>query len=163
MKYTINCEDFGSKHDLTILRTYATVSKMGVNPPKSTIDPPVAVPDNVWPLSQYKTCMTSGIQDAFRTVLPQSLVSRADYVLPASVSVPVGTASIDVRSSGDGSSTIWLAAQGTSQFAAGTTMTRAPGDATTIPVPATAGSYKLFVVSSQGSKLAESAALLRVK
>jgi len=52
VKYTINCEDFGEKHDLTILRTYATVSKMGKNPPNSRIDPPVAVPDNVWPLRQ---------------------------------------------------------------------------------------------------------------
>ena len=43
VKYTINCEDFGAKHDLTIRRTYATVNKMGVNPPTSTIDPPVAV------------------------------------------------------------------------------------------------------------------------
>jgi len=41
VKYTINCEDFGEKHDLTILRTYATVSKMGKNPPNSRIDPPL--------------------------------------------------------------------------------------------------------------------------
>ena len=34
VKYTINCEDYGAKHDLTILRTYATVNKMGANPPK---------------------------------------------------------------------------------------------------------------------------------
>jgi hypothetical protein len=91
------------------------------------------------------------------------LVSRADRVFPASVSVPSGTSSIDVRSSGDATSTIWFAPQGTLQFAAGTTMTKAAGDATTITVPASAGSYKLFVVSAQGSKLAESAALLKVK
>ena len=42
-------------------------------------------------------------------------------------------------------------------------MTKAAGDATTIAVPTSAGSYKLFVVDSQGSKLGESAALLRVK
>ena len=33
VKYTINCEDYGAKHDLTILRTYATVNKMGATPP----------------------------------------------------------------------------------------------------------------------------------
>ena len=30
--YTINCEDYGAKHDLTILRTYATVNKNGGQP-----------------------------------------------------------------------------------------------------------------------------------
>ena len=60
VKYTINCEDFGAKHDLTIRRTYATVNKMGANPPNSTIDPPVAVADNVWPVTQYNTCLDLG-------------------------------------------------------------------------------------------------------
>ena len=41
-------------------------------------------------------------------------------------------------------------------------MTKAVGDAPSIAVPTTAGSYKLFVVDSQGKKLGESAALLRV-
>ena len=68
VKYTINCEDYGAKHDLTIRRTYATVNKMGVNPPTSTIDPPVAVADNVWPATQYTTCLSSGIQDAYRAI-----------------------------------------------------------------------------------------------
>ena len=36
-------------------------------------------------------------------------------------------------------------------------MTKAAGDATSIAVPTTAGSYKLFVVDSQGKKLGESA------
>jgi hypothetical protein len=45
---------------------------------------------------------------------------------------------------------------------AGAAMTRAAGDATSIAVPATAGTYRLFVVDSQGTTLGESAALLRV-
>ena len=42
-------------------------------------------------------------------------------------------------------------------------MTKAAGDATAIGVPANAGTYKLFIVNSQGSKVGESAALLRVR
>jgi hypothetical protein len=42
-------------------------------------------------------------------------------------------------------------------------MTRAAGEATSIGVPANAGTYKLFIVDSQGSKAGESAALLRVR
>jgi hypothetical protein len=41
-------------------------------------------------------------------------------------------------------------------------MTKAAGTSTPIPVPSTAGAYKLFVVDSQGKKIGESAALLRV-
>jgi hypothetical protein len=162
VKYTINCEDFGEKHDLTILRTYATVNTMGANPPNSTIDPPVAVPDNVWPLTQYNVCMNAGIQDEYRGIIPSFLMPTQDYVFPASCAVPSGTSTIDIRSSGDSSNAVWFAPAGTTSFVEGATMTKAAGDAKSIAVPATAGTYKLFVVDSQGSVLGESAALLRV-
>jgi hypothetical protein len=162
VKYTINCEDFGAKHDLTIRRTYATVNKMGVNPPNSTIDPPVAVADNVWPATQYATCLGSGIQDAYRAILPAALVSTQDYVFPASCALARGTASVGIRSSGTASNAVWFAPAGTTAFTAGATMTKAAGTATSIAVPTTAGTYKLHVVDGQGNKLGESAAILRV-
>ena len=162
VKYTINCEDFGAKHDLTIRRTYATVNKMGVNPPTSTIDPPVAVPDNVWAMTQYTTCLNSGIQDSYRSMLPSALVSTQDHVFPASCSVARGTSSLGIRSSGVVSNAVWLAPAGTTSFVAGATMTKASGTATSIAIPANAGSYKLHLVDAQGNKLGESAALLRV-
>ncbi len=162
--YTINCEDYGKKHDLTIRRTYATVNKMGVNPPNSVIDPPVAVPDNVWPLAQYDACVASGLEDASRSVAPSSLMAPADWVFPASCAAAVGaTEPITVRSAGSTGAAIWFAPSGTVQFTAGTTMTTASGDATSLAVPKTAGTYKLFVLDAQGNKLGESAALLRVK
>ena len=161
--YTINCEDFGAKHDLTIRRTYATVNKMGVNPPNSVIDPPVAVSDNVWPQTQYNTCVGSGIQDAHRSVLPSSLLSPQDYVFPASASVAVGTTSLTIRSAGDAAKAVWFAPAGTTRFTEGPTMTKAAGSATSIAVPATAGTYKLAIVDAQGNKGGESAAQLRVR
>jgi len=162
VKYTINCEDFGAKHDLTIRRTYATVNKMGANPPNSTIDPPVAVADNVWPATQYATCLGSGIQDAYRAILPTALVSTQDWVFPASCALAKGTASVGIRSSGSATSAVWFAPAGTTTFTAGATMTKASGTATSIAVPTAAGTYKLHVVDAQGNKLGESAALLRV-
>ena len=161
--YTINCEDYGNKHDLTVLRTYATVNKMGVNPPNSTIDPPVAVADNVWPLTQYGYCVKSGVQDQYQGVIPSGLIAPADYVMPASVGVAVGTSTIPIRSSGNASNAVWLAPAGTTRFSAGSTMTQAAGDATVIAVPSSAGTYKLSVVDSAGSKVGESAAAVRVK
>lgn len=162
--YTINCEDFGEKHDLTVKRTYATVSKMGADPPDSDIDPPVAVPDNVWPVAQYETALRSGIEPEYGTMLLQSgLVTTQDYVFPAGCEVPRGTATLAIRSIGDAASEIWFAPAGTTRFAEGPTMTRTTGVAMTIAVPASAGIYKLHVLDSQSRKLGESAALLRVK
>jgi len=163
VKYTINSELFGNKHDLTILRTYATVSKMGITPPNSVIDPPVAVSDNVWPVAQYKAALSSGVEAAYASLIPSSLLSRVDYVFPASCAVAAGASSLDIRSTGDSSNTVWLAPAGTTTFTAGATMTKAAGDATTIALPSSSGTYKLAIVDAQGKKLGESAAILRVK
>lgn len=161
VKYTINCEDFGQKHDLTILRTYATVDKMGKNPPNSKIDPPVVVADAVWPLAQYNVCLNSGVQEEYRSIIPESLLAVQDYVFPASCAASAGT-NLNIRSSGDSSNTMWFAPSGTTNFVEGTSMTKVVGNATSITVPYTAGTYKLFVVNSQGVKLGESTAILRL-
>jgi len=161
VKYTINCEDFGEKHDLTILRTYATVNKMGVDPPSSQIDTPIVVADAVWPVTQYGFALNSGIEEAYRSIIPSELLAVQDYVFPASCEAPAGSM-LDIRSSGDPTHEVWFAPANSMSFAEGEGMTRAAGDATTIAVPAAAGTYKLFVVDSHGQKLGESAALLRV-
>lgn len=164
VKYTINCEDYGAKHDLTIRRTYATVNKMGANPPMSTIDPPVAVADNVWAAAQYDTCLASGVDDAHRKFLPESLLPLPDYVFPASRAASLGTdKALAIRSSGNAGNTVWLAAAGTTQFAEGASATKALGSALSIAIPSTAGSYRLHLVDGSGKKLGESKALLRVK
>jgi hypothetical protein len=163
VKYTINSEDFGRKHDLTILKTYATVNKMGATPPSSKIDPPVAVADNVWPLAQYTICLNAGIEDAYRAIIPSTVLAIENHVFPASCAAPAGTASLPIRSSGTASNTVWLAPAGTTRFTEGPNMTKAAGDSTSIPVPATSGTYKLHVLDSAGKKLGESAAQLRVK
>jgi hypothetical protein len=163
VKYTINSEEFGDKHDLTILRTYATVSKMGVTPPASTINAPIAVPDNVWPLRQYTTCVNAGIEEEYRGIVPSGVLKTEDYVFPASCAAPVGTASLPIRSSGVASNAVWLAPAGTSRFTEGATMTKAAGDATSIAAPASAGTYAVHVVDATGKKLGESTARLRVK
>jgi len=160
--YTINCEDFGDKHDLTILRTYATVNRMGKNPPNSTIDAPVAVADNVWPLEQYNnTCVTSGIQDSFVSIIPSRLIALPDLLFPASCAAKASD-TITIRSSGDPSNTAWFARSGTTGFEEGLTMTKASGTATSIIAPRANGTFKLFVVNAQGKIIGESAALLRI-
>jgi hypothetical protein len=163
VKYTINCEDFGLKHDLTILRTHATVNKMGINPPMSTIDPPVVVADAVWPLAQYGVCLKSGLEDAHQAIVPSSLLSTADYVFPASVAVKRGAAPLDIRVGRDASQSVWFAPASTTSFVEGATMTRAMGSAKSLALPMSAGTYKLFVVDAAGKKVSESSAKLRVE
>jgi hypothetical protein len=137
---------------------------MGVNPPMSMIDAPIAVADNVWPMTQYKTCVSSGLEDAYRQLLPPGLIAPADYVFPASAAASLASdKTLTIRSSGSATNSIWLAPEGTAQFTAGPTMTQAQGDATSIAIPSMAGSYRVFVVDAQGKKLGQSAAQLRVK
>jgi hypothetical protein len=161
VKYTINCEDYGKKHHLTILRTYATVNKMGVNPPNSTIDPPVVVADAVWPLKQYTVCVNSGVQDAYADIIPEGRIPLMDYVFPASCAV-TAKAAIPIRSTGDSTNTVWFAPTGVTSFAENVSTSKAKGNATTINAPAANGTYKLHVVNAAGKKIGESTFILRV-
>ncbi|HAG13844.1 MAG TPA: carbohydrate-binding protein [Ruminococcus sp.] len=158
--YTINCEDYGQKHHLTILRTYATVRKMGVNPPDSRIDDPIVVSDNVWPQAQYEICLHSGLQDAFKSILPDSLMTDADYVFPASCATACET-SLPIRSAGAGK-TVWIAPANTTVFKTSASVTKANGKATKIKTPSEEGEYRIFVTDRSGNVLSSSAHLLRV-
>lgn len=159
--YTINCEDYGQKHHLTILRTYATVKKMGKNPPDSRIDDPIVVSDNVWPQTQYNVCVRSGLQNEFRDIMPAGMVSDADYVFPASCAAP-GNGTLMIRPAGSGK-TVWVAPDNTTSFTAGEKITKAKGTAAKIRIPEAEGEYRIFVTDKDGKILSKSSHLLRVK
>jgi len=159
--WLINSDDFGRKHDLSLTNTYGPINKVSnKNLPNSTIQDILVYSDYVWPAAAYGIAANSGLETAYRDVLPGS-VSLPDYVLPASTFVGSGTASIPVRSTGDATRSIWLAPSGTTTFTAGATMTRADGTATSIAVPTTSGDYRLYVVDAQGNRSAQSASLVR--
>lgn len=157
--YTINCEDYGQKHHLKIKRTYATVSKMGKNPPDSEIDPIIVVKDNVWPFEQYKICLNSGVSDENRKLVPGSVTSAANFVFPASCETTCGS-KLPIRK-GDG--IVWIAPDGTTNFSAGATMTRAATNATSIKTPSTEGEYRIYVTDAGGKVLSKSEHILRLK
>lgn len=156
--YTINCEEYGDKHDLTIKRTYATVNKMGKNPPYSDIDTPIVVSDNVWPLEQYKVCLNSGVSGEYSSLVPVWLKSEADQVFPASCQT-TGGSMLPIRRGGN---TVWIAPDGTSSFKAGSSMTKAGGSADKIRTPADEGEYRIYVVDGSGKILSKSSHILRV-
>jgi hypothetical protein len=160
--WLINSDDFGRKHDLSITQTYGPINKVSnKNLPNSTIEDILVSSDYVWPAAAYAIAVNSGLEDAYRDIIPQSNLSIPDYVLPASTFVGSGTSSIPVRSTGDATKTIWLAPSGTTTFTAGPTMTRAAGTATSIVVPTSSGDYRLYVLDAQGNRSAESNSIVR--
>jgi hypothetical protein len=160
--WLINSDDFGRKHDLSITQTYGPINKVSnKNLPNSTIQDIIVSSDYVWPAPAYNIAVSSGLEDAYRDVVPPSLLSLPDHVLPASTFVTAEAASVPIRSTGDAGRTVWLAPSGTTTFVAGPTMTRASGTATSIAAPTTPGEYRLFVVDSQGNRSAESRSIVR--
>ncbi|KAB1945485.1 right-handed parallel beta-helix repeat-containing protein [Micromonospora sp. ALFpr18c] len=160
--WMINSDDFGRKHDLTITQIYGPINKVSnKNLPNSTIGDILVSSDYVWPATAYGIAVNSGLEDAYRDIIPASTFSAPNYVLPASTFVASATASIPIRSTGDATRSVWLAPSGTTTFTAGPTMTRAGGTATSIAVPTNQGEYRLFVVDAQGNRSAESTSIVR--
>ncbi|GGU15679.1 hypothetical protein GCM10010178_04050 [Lentzea flava] len=160
--WLINSDDFGRKHDLSITQTYGPINKVSnKNLPNSTVQDILVYSDYVWPAAAHSIAVNSGLEDAYRDVIPQSNLSRPDYALPGSTFVGAGVPSIPIRSIGDATRTVWLAPLGTTNFVPGSTMTKASGTATTIDVPTTAGDYRLYVLDAQGNRSAESKSLVR--
>ncbi|MEV1317238.1 ricin-type beta-trefoil lectin domain protein [Micromonospora arborensis] len=160
--WMINSDDFGRKHDLSITQIYGPINKVSnKNLPNSTVGDILVSSDYVWPAVAYGIAASSGLEDAYRDIIPASNFSAPNYVLPASTFVTSATASIPIRSIGDATKSVWLAPSGTTTFTAGATMTRAAGTATSIAVPATQGEYRLYVVDAQGSRSAESTSIVR--
>ncbi|MFO1525556.1 MAG: Ig-like domain-containing protein [Turneriella sp.] len=88
--------------------------------------------------------------------------TNQDTVYAASSS-RLGGGAVTIASSGDANNEVWFAPAGTTTFTAGATMTKAAsGTATSINAPATAGSYKLYVIDLAGNISSESAAVLTV-
>ncbi|MEU8153712.1 ricin-type beta-trefoil lectin domain protein [Micromonospora sp. NPDC048986] len=160
--WMINSDDFGRKHDLSITQIYGPINKVSnKNLPNSTVADILVSSDYVWPATAYGIAANSGLEDAYRDIIPASSFSAPNYALPASTFVTSATASIPIRSIGDATKSVWLAPYGTTTFTAGATMTRATGTATSIAVPATQGEYRLYVVDAQGNRSAESTSIVR--
>ncbi|MEV6802763.1 RICIN domain-containing protein [Micromonospora rifamycinica] len=160
--WLINSDDFGRKHDLSITQIYGPINKVSnKNLPNSTVNDILVSSDYVWPAAAYGIAANSGLEDAFRDIIPAANLSLPNYVLPASTFVTSATASVPIRSTGDAARTVWLAPAGTTTFTAGPTMTRAAGTATSIAVPSTQGEYRLFVLDAQGNRSAESTSIVR--
>lgn len=119
--WMINSDDFGRKHDLSITQIYGPINKVSNKfLPNSTIGDILVSSDYVWPAAAYGIAANSGLEDAYRDIIPASTFSAPNYVLPASTFVTSATASIPIRSIGDATRSVWLAPSGTTTFTAST-------------------------------------------
>ncbi|MEU8001933.1 ricin-type beta-trefoil lectin domain protein [Catellatospora sp. NPDC049111] len=160
--WLVNSDDWGRKHDLSITQTYGPINKVSNKVlPNSTVHDILVSSDYVWPAAAYGIAVNSGLEDAYRGIIPQANLVLPDYVLPASTYVGSSGTSIPIRGTGDSTKSVWLAPYGTTSFTAGATMTRADGTATSIAVPSTAGEYRLYVVDAQGVRSVESKSIVR--
>ncbi|MET7422723.1 ricin-type beta-trefoil lectin domain protein [Dactylosporangium sp. NPDC005555] len=142
------------------VRAAATLRRGARRPDGETPDILVYA-DYVWPAAAYGIAVNSGLEDAYRDLAVPGQVAVPNYALPASTFVTSGTATIPIRSTGDATRTVWLAPSGTTSFAAGPTMARAGGTATSIAAPTSSGEYRLYVVDAQGNRSAESKWIVR--
>jgi len=85
-------------------------------------------------------------------------VTTATQPILSTVTATTGSA-ITITAPGTGF-TSWLAPTGTTSFTSGPTMTTSTGSATSINVPTTAGSYKLYTVDQYGNPSTASTATL---
>jgi membrane carboxypeptidase/penicillin-binding protein PbpC len=65
-----------------------------------------------------------------------------------------GGATVTIVSSDTASNNVWFAPAGTTLFTESATMTKASGTTRTITAPATAGTYKLYVIDAAGNSVA---------
>jgi hypothetical protein len=89
----------------------------------------------------------------------QNLVFAASTSAQSGGTVTIASSALN---SGLSTDNVWLAPTGTSSFTAGATMTTAGGSATSILAPATASTYKLFVIDAAGNISVESTATLTI-
>jgi hypothetical protein len=159
---TIEVGTWGRQHDMTYNNNYGTkgtYEKTAGQVPNIKMPPINTFPDAVWPLDAYSTCIKAGLEAEYQHIIPTSAIGLQDIVFPASVTVSAGS-SLPIKAAGDASASVWFAPNGTKTFAEGPTMTKVAGTSTSIKVPATKGSYRLYVVSSDGSTSAASASTL---
>ncbi|WP_127530110.1 sugar-binding protein [Paenibacillus kobensis] len=160
--YTINSDDWGRKHDLSIIQTYSNVNKISnKNLPSSVVEDINYYQDSVWPLAGYTIALNAGLEGPYQYLESPAHTPVQDVVLPASVYINPPTASIPIQSAGDAAATVWLAPAGTTSFIEGPTMTKASGTAAFIAVPQTAGTYHLYVVDAQGNPSDPSQSVVR--
>lgn len=159
---TVEVGTWGYQHDLHYRNNYATKGTYhSTDVPDSTFEPLKRYPDAVWPREAFDICVNSGIEEEYQDIIPSEFMGVQDILFPASLKGEGGV-SIPIKSTGNEKDTVWFAPSNTVRFQEGFTMTKAGGTDGTIQIPSKEGTYKLYVISEDGTVSQESQAVLIV-
>ncbi len=148
-------------HTVSIATTSSTIFTANYTMTSGDTEGSVAfsiAPSNLSGRSGFTTSTTT---DATRVVFDKTAPTNQDTVFPTAVSKRGGV-TVTVVSSGDSTNKIWFAPAGTTVFSAGSTMTTAAGNATSLLAPTTSGTYYLYIIDAAGNISVHSIATLTV-
>jgi hypothetical protein len=109
----------------------------------------------IWPAKGNEIVLNAGLTNEYAHLIPRSLIADTEFELASNVILGKGE-TLKRRGLLKAQDTVWLAPANTTVFAEGSTMTKAAGNATSIPAPSAPGEYKLYIVYGDGRATATS-------
>lgn len=145
--YELN--DWRRKHDMIVTNGFSNTDRSETTAPNCTLQQYVNA-DYIWPLSGYKTVLYSGLEDDYTYIVGKDVIPDTDYELASHVRLSAGQ-KLPRRGLLKSNDEVWLAKEGTTNFVAGDTMTKAAGDEKSMDIPSVPGSYKLYIRYADGT------------
>lgn len=145
--YELN--DWMRKHDCIVTNGYSNTERSETTAPNCSVDQYVNA-DCIWPVDGYSVVLNSGLEDPYVYMVPKDVMPDDYYELASNVSIGSGEL-LPRRGLLSAEDTVWLAPEGTTEFAESFDMTCAPGNRKNINVPDMPGEYKMYIVYADGS------------
>lgn len=145
--YELN--DWMRKHDCIVTNGFSNTDRSETTAPNCTLEQYVNA-DCIWPLEGYEVVLYSGLEDEYTYMIPKDVMPDDYYELASNVEIACGEI-LPRRGLLSPDDTVWLAPEGTEEFAESAVMTCAAGNKKSIAIPAEPGEYKLYIVYADGT------------
>jgi rubrerythrin len=140
---TYELNNWKRKHDVTVTNSYSDIDSYSCTAPNCSVEQYVNS-SYTWPENGYDTVRNSGLEDEYVYMIGKDVIADTEYELASNVQLKIGD-NLSRRGLLTAEDTVWIAPEGTSEFAEGDTMTKAAGNTTEMDIPAIEGSYKLYI------------------
>jgi len=136
--------DFNGKSDMNVYQGFADIPNLfGTEAPRTTLDLTV-IPDRTWPQMGHDVVLNSGLTDEYVWMVPESILSKADYELASNVQYRPGMKH-HRRGLLSPTDEVWIAPRNTTTFVEGDTMTKSAGNDKVMDIPSKEGTYTLYI------------------
>lgn len=136
------------KHDMVVTNGFSNTNRSETTAPNCTLEQYVNE-DYIWPKAGNNIVLNSGLEDEYTYMVSKDVMPDSYYELASNVRLSPGD-TLNRRGLLDADDEVWLAPEGTVEFAEGADMTKAAGNEKTIQVPETLGEYKLYIKYADG-------------